>query len=408
MSEVPQLLQKLKPKLYSESNVAKIYGVAAQRLNDAAPPTEYPEYSFKRYSYRDVDYWTSGFFPGSLYALLERFDKYPKFFSKTLLPLKLEHGAKWWTEGTVAQAPRTDTHDLGFMIQPAFQREWERNKNDKALEVLKTAANALASRFSETAGVIRSWDTAVNKRYSFTDLDSDFIVIIDNMCNLSMLYYIASVTGDLRLSTIATTHAENTLKHHFRHPEWSCYHVVNYERSTGEPKAKFTNQGYADESTWSRGQAWAILGFAETYMWTKNKKFLNASIESAKFFLSRLPEDGVPQWDFDAPDGHVKDTSAAMITANALLILYEATKDDTFLVWALKLANSTVELSYVDGAHFNEDLSVEFGEYDTILKDATINNNPDTFQKLVSHGLVYADYYFLTFGNKLLELGLYK
>lgn len=406
---IQKLLDQLEPSLYSESNVAKIWGVAAEKLNDFKPPEEYPEYSFNRYSYRPVDYWTAGFFPGSIAAVLERREKYPdRFPVEKLNEVKLEYAARWWAEGIVGQAPRTDTHDLGFTIQPAFQREYERSNSTKALDCLKTAAHALASRFSESAGVIRSWDTAINKRYSFTDLDSDFIVIIDNMCNLSMLYYVASITGDLELATVATTHAENTLKHHFRHPEWSSYHVVNYERSTGEPKAKFTNQGYEDETTWSRGQAWALLGFAETYGWTKQKKFLDAAKGAADYFLSQLSEDGVPQWDFGAPDSHIKDTSAGMIAALGLLTIYENTKDETYLEKCLEMVLAVVKSSYVDGGKFNSDGTVEFGEYDTILKDATINNNPDTFKKLVGHGLVYGDYYFLTIGNKLLELGLYK
>lgn len=409
MASVQSLLDQLESLLYSSSNIAKIWGVAALKLNDINPPQEYPEYSFNRYSFRPVDYWTAGFFPGSVAAILERKEKYPhRFPLDQLNQVKLEFAARWWAEGIVGQAPRTDTHDLGFTIQPAFQREYERSKSDKALDCLKTAAHALASRFSSSAGVIRSWDTAINKRYTFTDLDSDFIVIIDNMCNLSMLYYVASITGDLLLSTVATTHAENTLKHHFRHPEWSTYHVVNYERLTGEPKAKFTNQGYEDETTWSRGQAWAVLGFAETYAWTKQEKFLEAAKGAADYFLSQLADDGVPQWDFGAPDGHIKDTSAAMITALGLLTIYESTKEEKYLELCLKLVLAVVQRSYVGGAEFKADGSVEFGEYDTILKDATINNNPDTFQKLVSHGLVYGDYYFITIGNKLLELGLYK
>lgn len=406
---IQSLLDEIEPQLFSDSNVAKVWDVASRKLADPCPPKEYPEYAFGKYSYRDVDYWTAGFFPGNLAALLERSAKYPsRYPSQKLHPLKLEHAAKWWAEGLVAQAPRTDTHDLSFMIQPAFQRQYQKNGDPKALECLKTAAHALASRFSHSAGVIRSWDTAENHRYSFTDLESDFIVIIDNMCNLDMLYYVASITGDLELATVATTHAENTAKHHFRSNEWSTYHVVNYEATTGMPKAKFTNQGFEDETTWSRGQAWAIMGFAEVFLWTKKPRFLEVAINASEYFLSHLPQDGVPPWDFQAPDSHVKDSSAAMVAAVGLVLIYQASNELKYLQAALKLARDTLKLCHLNDAIFNSDQSVTVGEYDTILAHSTTNNNPDTFKKLVDHGLVYADYYFLVLGNKLLELGLYK
>lgn len=403
-----ELLASVAPHLYSESTIAKIWGVAEPQLAKASAPHSMPEYSYGRYHFRDIDHWTAGFFPGSVAVLLERREKYPGRFPAEIHPVKMEYAARWWAEALVSQSTRTDTHDLSFIIQPAFEREYKRSSSEKALSCLKNAAYALASRFDERVGVIRSWDTAVNKRYSFKDKNKDFIVIIDNMCNLDMLYYVASVTGDVRLSTIATTHAWNTLKNHFRLPEWSTYHVVNYDLENGAAKAKFTNQGYADETTWARGQAWAVLGFAETYGWTKQKKFLDAASGAADYFLSRLGDDGVPAWDFDAPDPETKDTSAAMITVLGLVKLYEHTREEAYLEKGLKLLKSTIDHSYSGDSKFREDGSVELGTSDTILQNATINNNPDTYERLVDHGLVYGDYYFLCIGNKLLELGLYE
>ncbi|KAK6458510.1 Six-hairpin glycosidase [Scheffersomyces xylosifermentans] len=408
MKESELLLREIQEALFSESTVAKIWGVASSTLDSSSPPTKTPEYSDGRYHFRDIDHWTAGFFSGSVAALIERQTKYPsKFPSAKIHPLKLEFASKWWAEGLVAQAPRTDTHDLGFIIEPTFRREFEQSKSEKALNCLRTAAKSLASRFDERVGVIRSWDTTENKRHAFEDKNKDFLVIIDNMCNLNMLYYVASITGDLSLSTIATTHADNTLKNHFREAEWSSYHVVNYDVHTGLPRAKFTHQGYSDESTWARGQAWAILGFAETYLWTKQSKFLQAAISIAEVFSSKLPADGVPPWDFDAPDKDRKDASAAMISALGFIKIFEATKNEQFLTNGLKLVRDTISLSLTNQSKIDSHGDVTFGEYDTILKDSTINNNPDTYERLVDHGLVYADYYFLTIGNKLLELGLY-
>ncbi|SGZ49613.1 CIC11C00000003027 [Sungouiella intermedia] len=403
---VESLLESVQEQLYSESTVAKIWGIAKSKLDLTEPPTKMPEYSHGKYHFRDIDHWTAGFFPGSVAALLERRENYPEYFTPKVHPIKLEYAARWWSESLIDQAPRTDTHDLSFIIQPAFEREYKRCKSEKAFECLKTAAYALASRFDERVGVIRSWDTAVNKRYSFNDKESDFIVIIDNMCNLDMLYYVASITGDVRLSTIATTHALSTVKNHFRLPEWSTYHVVNYNPVNGLTKAKFTNQGYDDETTWARGQAWAVLGFAETYGWTKQKVFLEAAVGAAQYFLSRIGDDGVPAWDFDAPDPDIKDTSAAMITVLGLIKIFEHTGEKQHLNSGLKLLKDTIAYAYDGDAKISDDGKVDLGEVDAILKHATINNNPDTYERLVDHGLVYGDYYFLCIGNKLLELGL--
>lgn len=402
-----QLIDEVSASLFSENAVAQVWGVAAAQLDGPNPPNKMPEYSFEKYHFRPMDYWTGGFFPGSVYALLERSDKYPKHFTKKINPVRLEYAARWWLEELKKEAPRTDTHDLGFIIQPAFQREYEHSGSKEALDLLVTAANALATRFDPGVGAIRSWDTTSSKRHTFQDKDRDFLVIIDNMCNLDMLYYVAAKTGDLRLLTIATTHAETTLKNHFRDHERLVYHVVNYDKD-GSVKAKFTHQGYADESTWTRGQAWCILGYAQTYGWTKLQKFLDVSIAAADLFISRLPEDGVPPWDFDAPDAAtIKDASAGMIAGLGLLYIYEYTKNEKYANAGLKLVRDTIKGTYSSqDASISQDGSVKLGKRDTILIKSTTNNNPDTYEKLADHGLVYADYYFLAVGNKLLELGL--
>lgn len=401
------LLESLKDKLYGEGTIGKVWGVALPALNDPHPPMRFPEWSFGRYETVNVDYWTAGFFPGSLYALLERMEKFPDFVSRKIDPLKLHFVARWWAFNLRTQTTRTDNHDLGFMIEPSFKREYELYGTEEAKKNLITAANALASRFSDKLGLIRSWDVAVNKRYQFDEKDRDFIVIIDNMCNLDLLYLGSSLSGDPRLTVIATSHAEKTLKNHIRHPEWSTYHMLNYDQRTGVPQG-FTNQGYADDSTWARGQSWGVLGFAQTYAWTKNPEFLEASQKLTEYYLSRLPENGVPPWDFDSPETEIKDISSAMVVALGMLTNYSTTKDEGTLLRALQLVQDCVNHSYSNNAIINDDGTVELGEYDTILKNSTTQNNIDSVKKWRNHGLVYADYYFLLIGNKLLELGLYN
>ncbi|KAK9472189.1 Six-hairpin glycosidase [Dipodascopsis tothii] len=415
--KVSVALDPVLEELFSESVVAKIWGVAHPATLAPSPPTTVPDYTAvggTDYVFAEFDWWTSGFFPGSLFALVERAIKYPEVFPSDKLNLvKLQFGATWWAQPVHGQAPRTDTHDISFMVQPSMQRAHELLGDKAAYNSMIVAARALASRYDPKVGAIRSWDQAINYRYSFTDPAKDFLVIIDNMCNLRLLYWAALQTGDLELATIATKHAETTLAHHIRYPDWSAHHLLVYDAETGDVKHKLQNQGLSDDSTWSRGQAWAIMGYAETYEWTKDPKFLDAAINLGKYFMSRLPEDGVPHWDFDAPRPTYRDTSAAMAAANGFLIIYQATSDETYLADALYLLSSAIKLSLSPRASFLTDKDgnttdvVDLGGFDTILKNATINNNPDAHRKLADTGLVYADYYFILAGNKLLELGVF-
>lgn len=152
------------------------------------PPLRYPEYTEPKgtaYVNSGHDFWTSGFFPGNLHLLSERQRLWPhRFPSKSPHPLKLQLACRWWTANLHNQATRTDTHDLGFMIQPWARIGWELDKDIDCYNSLVTAANALASRYDPRVGCIRSWDTCFTKRYAFGDPDKDFLVIIDNMMSM--------------------------------------------------------------------------------------------------------------------------------------------------------------------------------------------------------------------------------
>lgn len=202
------------------------------------------------------------------------------------------------------------------------------------------------------------------------------------------------------------------MKSHIREDKSTC-HVVNFDPCTGDIKQSMTNQGYSDESCWARGQAWGLTGYAQCYRRTRDGRFLQTAIDLANYFLSRLPEDGVPYWDFDAPIPGPRDTSAAMIAAYGLLLLHESiAHDKKYLAAALRLTESVCqswlspEASFTASGHGHETPKVDTGGHDTILLGATINNYEFAPRRWADHGLVYADYYFLLVGNKLLEMGL--
>lgn len=461
--------------IYSENVLAKIIQVAQRGLKQPAPLQSYPHTvpqtgpNAGRYEEREASFWTCGFFPGCIYALLERSIKYPQAVSlpAALRPGIQEHLLKLGRHYSVAirdMSSRTDTHDMGFIVQPALQRDWELTGNKDSLACVVNAAEALASRYDERVKAIRSWDVAVNDRYSLTDMQENFLVIIDSMCNLDLLYFAAHHTASPHLAHIATTHANSIISEILR-PDYSSYHLVNFDPHTGLPQSKLTNQGHADASTWSRGQAWAIMGFAQTYMWTRDTRFLATAMRCAEYFLARCAEGRgnwacslVPRWDFDAPldaehdaASPLRDVSAGVIAANGFLILHQAlqgvsapvaaqmaapgqTSTPDFLAVALETVAQTLELAY-DGTlasfrvpaktvapsngHANgvvavdkeqqqqqQQFLVDESPFDAILRHSTTNWNEHAHQKYKDHGLVYADYYLLEFGNQLLRAGL--
>ncbi|KAF2689906.1 glycoside hydrolase family 88 protein [Lentithecium fluviatile CBS 122367] len=429
--------------IYAENVTAKIFQVAQRGLSQAAPLKEYPHTvpqtgaEAGQYEYREADFWTCGFFPGCIYTLLERTIRYPQAIDILHHPPKhlkdeLLRLGRHWSVAINRMSGRTDTHDMGFIVQPALQKDYELTGNPESLVSVTKAAYALASRWDDRVKAIRSWDVAINDRYSITDMEENFLVIIDSMCNLDLLYYIGHTTHDQKLIDMATQHAD-TIMHEILRPNFSSYHLVNFSPQTGKPQAKMTNQGHADESTWSRGQAWAIMGFAQTYTWTKDEKYLETAICCAKYFLERLQEGKgrwhhplVPVWDFDASfedkKEPLRDVSAGVVAANGMLIIHQALQSlgspdstadkDNFLDLALQIVNETLDMALDrDFASFETVLDGSEGKvresgFDAILRHSTSNKNEHAHRPYWDHGLVYADYYLLEFGNKLLRVGL--
>jgi hypothetical protein len=181
-------------QVYSESVAAKIIQVAQRGLKRQAPLRSYPHTvpqvgpDAGRYEEREADFWTCGFFPGCIYALLERSIRYPQAIDvpEHVRPQIQDQLLKLGRHYGVAinqMSGRRDTHDMGFIVQPALQKDWELTGNKESLQSVVNAAYALASRYDDRVKAIRSWDVAINDRYSITDMSTNFLVIIDSMCS---------------------------------------------------------------------------------------------------------------------------------------------------------------------------------------------------------------------------------
>lgn len=253
-------------------------------------------------------WWCSGFFPGSLWYVYEWTG------SEQMKELAWKH--------TLRLSDLSDhytDHDLGFQMNCSFGNALRLTGCEDCLPVLEKTAAKLAARFSPVVKCIRSWD---NDSYTYP-------VIIDNMMNLEHLLNCAELFGCDSLREVACTHANTTLRNHFRE-DWSSYHLVDYNPEDGSIIRKQTKQGWNDESAWSRGQAWGLYGFTMMYERTGIDEYLDAAENIARYNLDKLPEDGVPYWDYDAPelDGVIlRDASAGAIMASAFAKLSKLSRD---------------------------------------------------------------------------------
>ena len=253
----------------------------------------------------DSKWWTSGFFPGVLWYLYEA-------TGDTLL----KEYACDYTSRVEKEKYNKGNHDVGFMLYCSFGNGYRLTGNEKYKQVLLKGAESLSTRYKDHIGVIRSWN--------FNRAVWQYPVIIDNMMNLELLEWASKKSDNSRFAAIARSHADVTLKNHFR-PDYSCWHVVSYDTITGQPEKKHTRQGYSHESSWSRGEAWALYGYVMMYRETQQKHYLAHAKKVANYILThpRMPEDGIPYWDYDAPDipDTYRDASAGAIMASAFIEL---------------------------------------------------------------------------------------
>lgn len=314
--------------------------------------------------------WTSGFFPGALWL------QYASTQDE-----KWKAIAESYTARLEKQQFNTRTHDVGFMMYCSYGTGYRLAPTPEYKEILINSAKSLMSRYNPTVKCIRSWDHNRDKW--------DYPVIIDNMMNLELLFWATEVTGDSSYYEVAINHASTTLENHFR-PNNSCYHVIGYNPETGAVEKKNTHQGYAHESVWSRGQAWAIYGFTMAYRCSGDQRYLKQAQAVAQYMMhhERLPQDKIPYWDMDDPTipDAPRDASAAAVISSALyeLALYSDAKSQVeFKAFADAMLASLSSPSYL----------AEAGTNNHFLLKHSVGNMPKGDE--VDEPIIYADYYFM-------------
>lgn len=310
--------------------------------------------------------WTSGFFVGNLWHI----------YALTA-DIKYKERAQKWINFIEKEKLNGGTHDIGFKIYCSYGEGYEITKSENYKKIIIKSAQTLTTRYNSKIGSIKSWDN----RDTW-----DFPVIIDNMMNLELLFEASKISGDSKYKNIAIQHANTTLKNHFRN-DGSCYHVVDYDTSNGSVRSKVTHQGYNNDSSWARGQSWAVYGFTMCYRYTKDKTYLNRAEATAQFFIhhKNMPADGIPYWDYNDPSipNAPRDASAAAVMASALLELYTFTKNVDYLNYANKVIDTLSSDKYLLAKTVK-------GPF---ILDHSTGNWPKNDE--IDQPIVYADYYYL-------------
>ncbi len=340
--------------------------------------------------------WTSGFFAGNLWNMYE-----------------LTNDEKWkkeaeiWTEALDSVQYLTDHHDIGFMINCSYGNGLKLTGKEEYKNIIIQAAKSLSTRYNPNTKCIESWDyrTAWDGKTKWF-----FPVIIDNMMNLELLFEATRLSGDSSFYDIAVQHALTTMENHYR-DDYSCYHVVDYDTITGQVLDKATCQGFVDQSSWARGQAWGLYGFVLCYRFTKDDQYLRFAENIADYILNQpnLPEDMVPYWDFNVVDPGLtpewdydsskypvipRDASAAAIISSALFELskYSIENRVKFQSAAEKILDSLSSPEYLALSGNNK----------YFILNHSVGSIPHGVE--IDVPLVYADYYFLEALNRKLKL----
>lgn len=318
--------------------------------------------------------WRSGFFPGTIWYLYELTDdeKYKDLAKKYTEMLRQAENITW-------------NHDIGFIVSCSFGNGLRLTGNKEYESVIVKSAKSLLTRFRSQAGIIQSWDVA---RGWQSTRGWECPVIIDNMMNLELLFEATRLSGDSIYYKTAVSHADRTMKEHFR-KDGSSYHVIDYSLTDGKVRAKQTGQGFSDESVWSRGQSWAIYGYVICYRETGDKKYLEQALKTFEVMKNHpaMPEDCIPYWDMSAPNipNEPRDASSASCMASAL---YEISTMDInnasfYKQYADRIMKSLASTSY----------RAPLGENGNFLLMHNVGSLPHGAE--IDVPLNYADYYFM-------------
>ncbi|WP_372661082.1 glycoside hydrolase family 88 protein [Cohnella sp.] len=266
------------------------------------------------YDWRDNTDWIEGFYAGMMWL------SYEYGGDPLLRDIALEQMKDF--RRRLDEDIALDHHDIGFLYSPSAMAAWIVEGNEDAKRLALDAADKLLRRWRPEGGYIQAW----GKR---GDEKNGGRIIIDCLMNIPLLYWATEQTGNPAYREIAIQHADKSRRYLVRGDD-SSYHTFYFNPSDGVPIGGGTHQGFHDGSTWTRGQAWGIYGFALSFRYTGDSQYLETSRRLARYFAERLPEDDVVYWDFDVPmdEDTYRDSSASAIAACGMLELAGHLQED--------------------------------------------------------------------------------
>lgn len=331
--------------------------------------------------------WTSGFWGGLNWLLYEHTGK-DEYMKTAMKSEELLDAALADFEGLY--------HDVGFMWHILSGASYRLTGNEKSKTRNLYAASSLFSRFVLGGNFIRAWNDSSSKGWAQRPVND--WSIIDCMMNLPILYWASDVIGDDRFKRIAMAHADNTMRTHLRE-DGSVVHCVEHDRETGDVRETFGGQGYGVGSSWSRGQSWALYGFALSYLHTGEERYLDASKRVANYFIANCCDDWLPRADFRAPAEPVYyDTTAGCCAACGLLELARVLPENEGGMYAAAAVNMLKAIS--------ERFADYSPENDAMITHGTVRYPVPGLYPVEKCGvhisIIYGDYYFTEAILKLL------
>ena len=311
--------------------------------------------------------WAGGFLTGMMWIFAERTQD------------------AWWREQAekycLLLEPRkndTGTHDIGFVLDPSWGRWYELDASPRAREVLAQGGRTMAGRMQEAGGYLSTW----------VDPGSTFI---DVMMNVGVIFRAADLTGDDRLRQVALRHCLTSRRFLMR-GDGSTVHEGWFDVTTGEFLRASTHQGWRSDSTWARGQAWAIYGFSVAYGYTRDPALLDAARRAADYYIEHTPGHGIPPNDWVEPDPPLAwEASAAACAAAGMLRLGQVAEE---LAGDRSAAARYREygLAILTSLRSTEFLAVDTPGWQAVVRHATYHN--DT-KLAIDESVMWGDYYFV-------------
>lgn len=314
--------------------------------------------------------WTNGFWPGIMWLMYDATGEESFKIAAENVEEKLDNALENFN---------VLHHDVGFMWLLSAGANYLLTGNEKSKNRNLHAAAALAARYNIDGGFIKAWN----------EKPFGGLAIIDCMMNLPLLYWASEKTNNIAYKKIAMSHADKSIEHHIR-PDGSVIHSVDYDINTGEVKGYPFTQGYDADSSWARGQAWAIYGYALSYIHTGKQEYLDTAKKVAHYFISNVAlTDFVPRHDFRQPeDPDYIDTSAGAIAACGLIEIAKCVPESEQKLYMQSAVNIIKALT---------DNHCDW----TDKEQSILQNSSASYGKDVHKSLIYGEYYYVEAMYKL-------